>query len=425
MTATVPSRRRPARILLPAVLALAALVTPGPAAAPSAAPTPAGTTSGAQAGPSVTDSPAGAHLTGTHRAGTRQPGAPAPGRLLAVRRLSGSVPAGAQGWQLTFTTRTTTGQPTTGSAFVLAPARPPAGERPVILWTHGTTGLARRCEPSVSADLTHKTAAVPQALARGWVLVAPDYRGPDGATPVPYLLGPGEAYVALDAARAARAFTGLRLSADTVVWGYSQGGHAALWTARLARSYAPVLRIRGVAALAPVTALPAQVDDWRTEPIERVLVSYALLAYGRTYPEVRVEDHVRADAREKVRAVASGCISDPAEAARMADTLRGPEVFTRAPSTGALGTRLREHTATAATGGAPVLVAQGGGDGVVRPDATRAWARAECAAGRRLELREYPEVTHGGLLVDSSGVPAALTEWTEARLRGAPPTPTC
>ena len=68
----------------------------------------------------------------------------------------------------------------------------------------------------------------------------------------PIWSGTGEARSSLDAIRAADQLEGLRLSSDVVVWGHSQGGHAALWTEQVAADYAPELAIHGTAALAPV-----------------------------------------------------------------------------------------------------------------------------------------------------------------------------
>jgi hypothetical protein len=48
-----------------------------------------------------------------------------------------------------YTTTRDTGVPAVASAIVAAPAHPPAGPRPVIAWTHGTTGVAEDCAPSL------------------------------------------------------------------------------------------------------------------------------------------------------------------------------------------------------------------------------------------------------------------------------------
>ena len=49
-----------------------------------------------------------------------------------------------------------------------------------------------------------------------------------------------------------------------MVWGHSQGGHAALWAGQLAPTYAPELPIVGIAALSPASdplALSVSVVD--------------------------------------------------------------------------------------------------------------------------------------------------------------------
>ena len=51
----------------------------------------------------------------------------------------------------------------------------------------------------------------------------------------------------LDSVRAARQMPELTLDKRMVIWGYSQGGHAALWTGIVGPRYAPDLEILGVA----------------------------------------------------------------------------------------------------------------------------------------------------------------------------------
>jgi pimeloyl-ACP methyl ester carboxylesterase len=85
------------------------------------------------------------------------------------------------------------------------------------------------------------------------VIVATDYVGLGTAGPHPYLIGQGEARSVLDSVRAARQMPQLSLQPATVVWGHSQGGHAALWAGALAPSYAPDVHVLAVAALAPAS----------------------------------------------------------------------------------------------------------------------------------------------------------------------------
>src|SRR3546814_9966345 len=89
--------------------------------------------------------------------------------------------------------------------------------------------------------------------------------------PHPYLVGGDTARSVLDAVRAARAIPGAAAGGQFAVWGESQGGHAALWTAIAAKSYAPELRLVGTAAAAPPTDL-ADTMRKASEPNVRALL---------------------------------------------------------------------------------------------------------------------------------------------------------
>ena len=90
----------------------------------------------------------------------------------------------------------------------------------------------------------------------GWVVVATDYSFAEKGGPHHYLIGEGEARSVLDSVRAARQMPELTLDKRMVIWGYSQGGHAALWSGIVGPGCAPDLEIFGVAAIAP----PANIE---------------------------------------------------------------------------------------------------------------------------------------------------------------------
>jgi pimeloyl-ACP methyl ester carboxylesterase len=91
-----------------------------------------------------------------------------------------------------------------------------------------------------------------------------DYVGLGVDAPHPYLIGQPEGRSVLDAVRAAHQLDGVELEDRTVVWGHSQGGHAALWAGALAPTYAPDVNVIGVAALAPASDLLGLVDNLAT-----------------------------------------------------------------------------------------------------------------------------------------------------------------
>src|SRR5438105_1612228 len=171
-----------------------------------------------------------------------------PGALLRSEPLKDVIlPAGMRGWRILYATTVDDSTPATAVATVFAPTNPPAGPRPVIAWAHATTGLLPHCMPAL---LSSPSAGIPgrdRIVMAGWVVVETDYSFAEKGGPHPYLIGEGEARAALDAVRAARQMSGLTLEQRVVEWGYSQGGHAALWSGIVGPRYAPELEILGVA----------------------------------------------------------------------------------------------------------------------------------------------------------------------------------
>ena len=178
-----------------------------------------------------------------------------PGQLLRAEPFTRGIPDTATAWRILYTTTRDDGQAAVASGIVMVADDAPPGPRPVIAWAHGTTGFAQPCAPSLLAEpfVAGALPAEAQLLDRGWALVATDYIGLGTAGPHPYLIGQGEGRSVLDAVRAAHQLEQLDLAEQTVVWGHSQGGHAALWTGILAPTYAPDVEVVGVAAMAPAS----------------------------------------------------------------------------------------------------------------------------------------------------------------------------
>src|SRR5699024_338597 len=140
-------------------------------------------------------------------------------------------------------TRDGEGTPAVASAVVYAPDGATAA--PGIAWAHGTTGQAPGCAPSLMSMESGAMLVLEEILAAGWAVVATDYTGLGTPGPHPYLGGEGEGRSVIDSVRAA-AGTDLAVSDQTVVWGHSQGGHAALWAAGMWGAYAPEIPLLGV-----------------------------------------------------------------------------------------------------------------------------------------------------------------------------------
>jgi uncharacterized membrane protein HdeD (DUF308 family) len=350
-----------------------------------------------------------------------------PGVLLRSEPFTRDVPADAKAWLILYTTTRDTGVPAVASAIVVAPAHPPAGPRPVIAWAHGTTGVAEPCAPSL---VQHPFAAgallvLPQILAQGWVVVATDYTGLGTKGPTPFLIGQGEGRSVLDSVRAAHQLTQLDLAGQTVIWGHSQGGHAALWAGALAPSYAPDDHVLGVAALAPASDLTGLVENLASVTGGSIFAAYVVTAYSQAYPDVSFGRYVRPAARIITRRAAARCLSGPGALVSVAQSLAlDKPVWTGNPATGPFGQRLIQNTPVGLVE-APLLIAQGQADTLVLPSVQAQYVRQRCAAGQKLDYLTYPGRDHVGLVAADSPLIAALISWTQDRLAGKPAPDNC
>lgn len=350
----------------------------------------------------------------------------APGTLLRSEPLMDRVlPAGSQAWRMQYTTSMPDGSPTVATATVLAPSGLPAALMPVIAWDHGTIGLVQRCLPSLTTIPFAAIPAISRAVEEQWVVVAPDYQ-PDAHGIHPFLIGEGEARSTLDAVRAARQLPDLALDPRTVLWGHSQGGHAALWTAMLAPTYAPDVSLEGTAAIAPAADLLGLLEMHGGDAVASGIGAFLVNAYSAYYPDVAYGDAVRAKARETGRDLAMRCPLDPRDAPALTSGIEalGGESLLAMPPDEALAARLAENTPLGPFAG-PVLIAQGLDDEVVFPAATDAWAAARCAEGVTLEYWRLPGQDHRSIVAPGSPLEAPLIAWTHKRFAGDDPVATC
>lgn len=350
-----------------------------------------------------------------------------PGALLRVEPFTTGIPSDANAWRILYTTTRDSGVPAVASAIVLEAKDVPAGPRPVIAWAHGTTGIAEGCAPSLANDPLGSGAmpALPEVIAKGWILVATDYTGLGTVGPAPYLIGQGEARSVLDAVRAARHMAEVDLADQTVVWGHSQGGHAALWTGILGPSYAPEVRLIGVAAMAPASNLPALADGLGTVKGGSIFASYVVVAYAASYPDVPFDHYVRPGARVIVRKIAERCLAEPEVFVSVGTALAtGSSVFAVSVDSGPLDLRLTQNSPKHEIQ-APVLLAQGDADPLVTPAAQAAYVKSECSTGTTLDYRTYPGLDHLSLVAASSPLIPELISWTQDRFDGKAATSTC
>lgn len=353
-----------------------------------------------------------------------------PGTLLRAEEFTRGVPPGAQGWRILYTTTHGDGSAAVASGLVVVPASDASeAAPPVIAWHHGTTGFDEACAPTLAAAPFESGAlfVAGDVIAEGWALVMTDYIGLGTTGPHPYLVGEDSARAELDAVRAARQLEGVVLADETVAWGHSQGGGAALWTGAIAEAYAPDVPLAGVAALAPASDLIGLVRGLDDVPGGSVFASYVLAGYAGAYADVRYGDYLRPGAEVTVRQMATRCLAAPGMLVSVLTLLalsEDPDVLAADPASGALGQRLRENVPPATTT-VPVLLGQGEADSLIARDMQDDFAAAQCAAGVPVDYRTYPGLDHIPLVERGSAAIAELWAWTRQAFAGETPVVAC
>lgn len=352
------------------------------------------------------------------------PAAARPHYLISATPMQ-DTPPGVQAWRVQYWTSNGNGARFAVTGVVAAPmeAISPRPRR-VIAWTHGAWGVAEKCAPSLSPDFFAYTAAI-DAVHSGYVVVAPDYIGLGSPTMHPFLVGTDTANAVLDAVRAAREIAGAAAGSDFAVWGESQGGHAALWTATAARSYAPDLRLVAAAAAAPPTDLPANLREAGDKNARALLLSFALHSWTTLYgfPQGAIANRTN---QGIIRRLAeNNCVS--LNAKPKLGTILGILTIARATRNKDIGriepfgAFARANSVDPARVPGPLLIAQSRNDMIVAPAVTRRFAKAVCRRGTALR---WVDMTgdHGASAKESA---QETIGWITSRFDGAPPPDDC
>lgn len=338
-----------------------------------------------------------------------------PGQLLAAEPVI-DAPAGMQAWRVRYLTRDDRGAPREVTGMVVAPREAvPARSRPVIAWTHGTSGVASQCAPSMMPAFWTLTPAL-EAVRRGYVVVAPDYPGLGSPGVHPYLVGTATARSVLDAVRSARAIPGAAAGERFVVWGESQGGHAALWTGQLASAEGAGLRLMGVAAGAPPTDLAANLRQASDPNARALLTALAVQSWSQHYGvPLRIG---RPRTPGIIQRLARNCVSvdsGPKLGAilgifALRQDLRTVDLARTPPWSSYVAAN-----STTPVSRVPILIAQARADPFVAPSVTRSFARRLCANRVRVRFVDLPGKDHATTAKQSS---AQTLAWIDQRFAG-------
>jgi fermentation-respiration switch protein FrsA (DUF1100 family) len=334
-----------------------------------------------------------------------------PGDVIAVQEVS--VPTvDATVLRVLYHSQSIEGDDIAVSGIIVVPkGDPPAGGRPVLSWAHGTTGIADECAPSKDPEGSGIGLVAP-FLERGMVFVATDYEGLGTPGRHPYIAGVSEGRGVLDIVRAAQAL-GDRVGAsdEVVIWGHSQGGHAALFANQIAVDYAPDLQVVGTVAGAPPSQLPLIAAALKDSPF-RFYLGMVAAGWEAAYPDADPADVLTPEGLSRLSVVDEGCSGELAAAWNDVpyDSLVKADPSTVEP----WKSLLVENDPGFVVGESPILIIHGEQDEQIPLVSSQLLLDRMCGIGQVVERRTYPG-SHAGVIGPS--MPDMLA-WIDGRLAG-------
>lgn len=326
------------------------------------------------------------------------------------------APVGASAWRVMYVSRTWDDRLVPVTGIVVAPNKPSAVGRPVINWVHGTTGTARVSAPSLAPnpaqELVERSASTPidygvpyltELLKRGFVVAATDYYGLGGPGVHQYFVGATAARNGLDCARAAKNLPDTGAGSEVITVGWSQGGHAALFTGEEQPSYASDLRLRGVVAIAPGTT--AGIKYVNIPHIYLMMRSYETAYYA---PLTGLTPQGRVLIDKAGQSSVTGVFQESAKMTGPFFTGDWDPTMQKALDLNVPGQRRSP---------APILVIQGSKDNVVLPEWTRQLLPRALVTGDSIKGSFYEGATHRSVL---EAAKPEILQWIDDRLSGKP-----
>ena len=293
-------------------------------------------------------------------------------------------------------------------------AAAPAGGRPVVSWGHGTVGIADVCAPSKSPVSSLMVNFGNQILDAGYIMASTDYEGLGTPGRHPYIVGESEARGVIDIVRAARNLEAAEASPDWLVWGHSQGGHAALFAGQLAESWAPELNLVGTVAGAPPSQLKLVYQALKGSRYRYYLLM-AGVGMEAAYDTVDLTDVVTPLGMSKLDVVDTGCTEEIYEAYK--DDATEDLVKADPYTVPAWRELIDEQEPGTVRTDVPILMIHGGDDEQIPVVSSQLLLDRMCGLDQVVVRRVYPDRSHSGVIAPSF---PAMLEWIDDRFEGQP-----
>jgi acetyl esterase/lipase len=341
-----------------------------------------------------------------------------PGTLIRQEPML-SAPSGASAYRVLYRSTGLHEEPIAASGVVIVPPGPaPEGGRPIVAWAHPTSGIVPHCAPSLALFFYRQVQGLRALIEHGYVVAAADYPGLGTAGPHPYLVGVSEGRAVLDSVRVATLLPGVGAGNGFAVWGHSQGGHAALYTGLLAKSYAPELRLVGVAAAAPATDLAVLMKDDFNTAGGKNLTAMTLWSWTRVFG-APLDGVVEPRALPTIDLLAEECIESIFDILVRRRTERPLEngflTVSSIADVEPWRTLIERNTPGSLPPFIPIFLAQGTSDELVRAQVTHDYMQRLCRAGSKVRMVLMPSMGHGFAARDSAN---AVVDWMADRFAG-------
>lgn len=345
-----------------------------------------------------------------------------PGQIVRQEPLGVKVGNG-KAYRVLYRTQRSNGSYTFSSGMIFVPDNSNAGlPRPVIAWAHGTLGLGDQCSPSRTRDPVSSIAWVSTMLAKGWVVTATDYAGFGTPGTQGYLVGGDEARDVLNSVRAAQDLPQARAGNRFIVWGHSQGGNSALFTASTAAAYAPGLKLIGTVASAPAAELVPLLQEQYGTVADWVIGPLIVISWPSVNSQLNADAIMTGAGRDNYQRIADHCITQSTLGGIMRSLL-GQKFFSRSPlDVPAWKLMAQDQSAPILKPGQPLMVVESKTDKVVLPNTTALYIRDSCQDGVDPTTLWLDKVAHQNIPAKSAD---QVIGWITDRFAGKPVPSSC
>jgi dipeptidyl aminopeptidase/acylaminoacyl peptidase len=329
-----------------------------------------------------------------------------PGDLIRVDPVEESERDDVDTYRVMYHSRSKDGAAIAATGLVFVPRTDaPDGGWPIVASLHGTDGMISMCAPSRNASRVPLSRAEPN-----YVVAAPDYTGlgPTGQTH-PYISGIPEGRSTIDLVRAVHRLTTVPVRDEWVAYGLSQGGHAAVFTAEIAPTYAPELDLRGAIALAPVGDL-TDLGPYIDSP-QAGLVPMFLFGLAADNPDLDPDEYLSDAAMARAGVMETSCTNDILTAYR--EDFVGETLLDRDPSQDPDARLILEANSPGRVRTpVPVLILHGIEDPIVPTSQSIGIFERQCELGVTVQLSEYQGSNHTMVMLDADD---EITSWIADR----------